>query len=155
MTRKVIDSGKRSKTLSEVKPRDKSRAKGSLSFTETARPCIWVMEFFWNKGRYHLMMMLLMMMMSCFVVWLTDERLLALFHARTTVRDPHHRQYLQNAVRRIWTCPEFEFRLSWMKLCRSDNHYNTKFVSHRLRMSGESNSKKDSHLTKLERRPRM
>ena len=24
---------------------------------------------------------------------------------------------------RIWTCAEPEFRLSWMKLCSSDNHY--------------------------------
>ena len=46
--KKVIDRGKRSKTLSEVKPveestefsRDKSCAKGSPSFTKTARPCI-------------------------------------------------------------------------------------------------------------------
>ena len=27
-----------------------------------------------------------------FVVWLTDERLLALFPAGTIVRDPHHRE---------------------------------------------------------------
>ena len=48
-----------------------------------------------------MMMMMMMMIMSCFVVWLTDERRLTLFHARTTVRDPHHGQYLQNTVRRI------------------------------------------------------
>ena len=49
--KKVIDRGKRSKTMSEVKPvknisknlqfsRDKSHAKGSPSFTYTVRPCI-------------------------------------------------------------------------------------------------------------------
>ena len=29
------------------------------------------------------------------------------------------------AARRIWTCAESEFRLCWMKLCSSDNHYAT------------------------------
>ena len=28
-------------------------------------------------------------------------------------------------LRRVWTCSESEFRLCWMKLCRSDNHYTT------------------------------
>ena len=32
------------------------------------------------------------MMMNFFVVWLTDERRLALFPAGTIVRDPHHRE---------------------------------------------------------------
>ena len=41
-----------------------------------------------------MMMMTMMMMMSFFVVWLTDERRLALFPAGTIVRDPHHRQGL-------------------------------------------------------------
>ena len=34
------------------------------------------------------------MMMNFFVVWLTDERRLTLFPARTIVRDPHHRESL-------------------------------------------------------------
>ena len=32
---------------------------------------------------------------------------------------------LRHAVSRIWTCAEPEFRLWWMKLCSSDNHYTT------------------------------
>ena len=32
---------------------------------------------------------------------------------------------LQHAASRVWTCTESEFRLSWMKLCSSDNHYTT------------------------------
>ena len=32
------------------------------------------------------------MMMNCFVVWLTDERQLALFPAGTIARDPHHHE---------------------------------------------------------------
>ena len=30
---------------------------------------------------------------------------------------------LWHAASRIWTCPEPRFRLCWMKLCSSDNHY--------------------------------
>ena len=30
--------------------------------------------------------------LNCFVVWLTDERRLALFSAGTIARDPHHRE---------------------------------------------------------------
>ena len=33
-----------------------------------------------------------LMMIIIFVVWLTDERHLALFPAGTIVRDPHHRE---------------------------------------------------------------
>ena len=33
-----------------------------------------------------------MMIMNCFVVWLTDEKRLALFQARTTIRDPRHHE---------------------------------------------------------------
>ena len=38
------------------------------------------------------MMMMIMMMMNCFVVWLTDERRLALFPAGNIVRYPHNRE---------------------------------------------------------------
>ena len=31
---------------------------------------------------------------------------------------------LQHAASRIWTCAEPEFRLCWIKLCSSGNHYN-------------------------------
>ena len=32
---------------------------------------------------------------------------------------------LRHAASRVWVCAEPEFRLSWMKLCSSDNHYTT------------------------------
>ena len=32
---------------------------------------------------------------------------------------------LKNAVGRIWTCAELEFRRCWIKLCSSDNHCTT------------------------------
>ena len=37
-------------------------------------------------------MMMVMMIKNCFVVWLTDERCLAIFQAGIIVRDPHHRE---------------------------------------------------------------
>ena len=47
-----------------------------------------------------------------------------LFPARTIVRDTHH--YKSPTLHeRIWRCVESEFRLSWMKLCGSDNHCTT------------------------------
>ena len=32
---------------------------------------------------------------------------------------------LWHSASRVWTCPEPEFKLSWMKLCSSDNNYST------------------------------
>ena len=32
---------------------------------------------------------------------------------------------LRYTVNRIWTCAEPEFRLGWMELCSSDNHFTT------------------------------
>ena len=40
----------------------------------------------------HNILMMMMMMMHVCVVWLTDERRLALFPAGIIVRDPHHRE---------------------------------------------------------------
>ena len=42
-------------------------------------------------------MMIMMMMLRCFVVWLTDERRLALFSAGIIVKDDHH---LESPIRR-------------------------------------------------------
>ena len=44
-----------------------------------------------------MMMVMMMMMMNFFVVWLTDERRLALFPVRNIVRDSHHRKSLTDA----------------------------------------------------------
>ena len=69
-----------------------------------------------------IMMMVMMMVMNCFLVWLTDERHLALFPARIIVRDFPITNF-GHAISRIWTCAEPEFRLWWIKLCSSDNRY--------------------------------
>ena len=36
---------------------------------------------------------------------------------------------LRHAASRIWTCAQREFRLSWMKLCSSDNHCTTAYTT--------------------------
>ena len=59
-----------------------------------------------------------------FVVWLTSKRLLVLFPVDTIVGDPHHRES-QTRLKQVWTCAIPDFRLHRMKLCSSDNHYNT------------------------------
>ena len=64
----------------------------------------------------------MMMMLNCFVLWLTDETRLSLFPAGAIVRIVTITN-LWHAASRIWTCSEPEFRLCWMKLCSSDNHY--------------------------------
>ena len=61
---------------------------------------------------------------NVFVVWLTDERRLALFPAGTIVRDPHHHESPTHRELDL-NCVQPEFRLKWMKLCISDNHYTT------------------------------
>ena len=48
----------------------------------------------WRHSHWIQDFMMMMMMVTCFVVWLTDERRLALFPAGTTARDPHHRKSL-------------------------------------------------------------
>ena len=57
-----------------------------------------------------------------FVIWLTDERRLCF----TSSWDHCQRfspSQISNTMNRVWTCTESEFRLRWMKLCSSDNHY--------------------------------
>ena len=39
---------------------------------------------------------------------------------------------LRHATSRVWTCAEPEFRLSWMKLCSSDNHYTTAPLNYKV-----------------------
>ena len=62
---------------------------------------------------------LMMMMMNCFC-GMVDRRK-AFSSSLSSSRDPN----LRHAASRVWTCAEPGFRLSWMKLCSSDNHYTT------------------------------
>ena len=50
-------------------------------------------EIFNDKKKFvnkNVFLMMMMMMMNCFIVWLIEERRLALFPAGSIVRDPHH-----------------------------------------------------------------
>ena len=65
-------------------------------------------------------------MMNCFCGMIDQGKahLLALFPTRT-LSEILTNANLWHTASRIWTCAEPEFRLSWMKLCSSDNHYTT------------------------------
>ena len=45
--------------------------------------------------------------MNCFVVWLTDERHLALFPAGTIVKDPHHLESPIRCKQENWDMTSF------------------------------------------------
>ena len=45
--------------------------------------------------------------------------------ARTIVREILTIANLRHTASRIWTCAELEFRLCWIKVYGSDNHYTT------------------------------
>ena len=60
-----------------------------------------------------------------FSEWLTDERRLHLYciFQPGPLSEILTITNLRHAASRIWTCTESEFRLCWMKLCSSNNHY--------------------------------
>ena len=57
-----------------------------------------------------MVMMMMMMMMNVFVVWLTEERRLALFQDGKSVRDPHH-------------CETLTHRKQDLNLCRTSSGF--------------------------------
>ena len=63
----------------------------------------------------------------------------ALFPAGSIVRDPHHRESPTRREQGL-NLLRTEFRLSWMKLCSSDNHYTTAPLITRLRLNKSSNT---------------
>ena len=81
--------------------------------------------FIVQKGILILMiMMMMMMMMNCFC-GIVDTQ-----NGSTFISSPDHCQrfaplWVWHATSRIWTRVELEFRLSWIKLSSSDNHYTT------------------------------
>ena len=64
-------------------------------------------------------------MIIVFLVWLTEQKWLALFPAGTIVREILTIVNLRHAASRLWTSAEPKFRLSRKKLCSSDNHCTT------------------------------
>ena len=57
-----------------------------------------------------------------FVVWLTGIRRLTLFPAGNIVRNPHHPESLSRRKQDL-NLPKPDFKLHWIKLYSSDNHY--------------------------------
>ena len=69
-----------------------------------------------------LMMMMMMIMMKCFCGLVDWPKVFSLISSQ----DHCQRSFIANlwhSMSRVWTCTEPEFRLSWMKLCSSHNHY--------------------------------
>ena len=56
---------------------------------------------------------------------MTEERRSAIFPAGTTARVSHHRKTPTRRKQDLNLGRTREFRLSWMKLCSSDNHITT------------------------------
>ena len=88
---------------------------------------IWPIEivFFINIVEYKVpSKVIMMMMMNCFCDMLDRRNVFSLISSRD-----HCQRFSPSRVchaeSRAWTCAEPEFRFSWMKLCITDNHYNT------------------------------
>ena len=66
--------------------------------------------------------MMMMMMMNCFCGMVDRRKAFSLISSRDNCQKSSPSR-ISNTPSRVWTCAEPEFRLSWMKLCSSDNHY--------------------------------
>ena len=72
----------------------------------------------------------MMMMMNCFCRMVDRRKVFSLISSRShSLSEILTIANLQHAAIRVWACAEPEFRLSWMKLCSSDNHYTTALVT--------------------------
>ena len=65
-----------------------------------------------------------MMMMNCFCGMVDRQKAFSLISSWDHCQRSSPLQ-ISDAVSRVWTYAEPEFRLSWMKLCICDNHYTT------------------------------
>ena len=66
--------------------------------------------------------MMMMMMMNCFCGMADRRKAFSLISSRDHCQRSSPSR-ISDTPSRLWTCAEPEFRLSWMKLCSSDNHY--------------------------------
>ena len=69
------------------------------------------------------MMMMMMMMMMIYCCGMVDRQKVDPYFQSGPLSEILHIVNLRHAGSRIWTCAEPVFRLWWMKLCSSDNHY--------------------------------
>ena len=67
------------------------------------------------------------------MVWFTDERRIGPLSEIFNIANYRH------AASRIWTCAEPQFRLRWMKLCSSDNHYAQQHILTGIQTIGNPN----------------
>ena len=87
-----------------------------------SRPLLFLITLSIMMMMRMMMRMMMMMMMNCFCGMVDRRKVFSLIfswdHCQIlTIAN------LRHAASRVWTCAESEFRLSWMKLCNSDNHY--------------------------------
>ena len=76
------------------------------------------------------MMMMMMMMMNWFCGMIDRREIFSLISSRGHCQ----RSSPSRIVTGVWTHAEHKFRLSWMKLCSSRNHYTT--APHSFKYSG-------------------
>ena len=67
--------------------------------------------------------MMMMMMMMIYCCGMVDRQKVDPYFQSGPLSEILHIVNLRHAGSRIWTCAEPVFRLWWMKLCSSDNHY--------------------------------
>ena len=70
-----------------------------------------------------MMMTMRMMMMNCFCGMVDRRQAFSLISSWDHYKRSSPSRISEHPASRIWTCAEPEFRLSWRKLCSSDNHY--------------------------------
>ena len=66
----------------------------------------------------------MMKMMNCFCGMVDQWKAFSLISSRDHCQRSSPSR-ISDTPSRVWACAEPEFRLSWMKLCSSDNHYTT------------------------------
>ena len=93
-------------------PKERNREKRSL-----------VMKVWWIIFRCWLPLPSWWWWWIVFAEWLTDESRFTPYFQPGPLSEILTIANLRHAASRVWTCAESEFRLYWMKLCSSDNHY--------------------------------
>ena len=65
------------------------------------------------------------MMMNCLCGMVDRRKAFSLISSRDYLSKILTIENLRHALSSVWTCAEPEFKLSWMRLCSSDNQYTT------------------------------
>ena len=73
--------------------------------------------------RCYLLLMMMKMMMNCFCGMVHRGKAFMTYLKPGPISEINTIADIWHAATRVWTWAESEFRLCWMKLCSSDNHY--------------------------------